>query len=62
MKFTVNDKCIDCGVCYKETPNHFSFDGCDGALVWKQPQDDVEVQACIRAKEDCPMGAIDAEL
>lgn len=57
--FYVDRECIFCHVCSQAAPENFkaSDDG-DHDYVYKQPENEDELEACIDALEQCPVYAI----
>ena len=57
--FYVDRECIFCHVCSQAAPDNFkaSHDG-DHDYVYKQPENEDELEACIDALEQCPVYAI----
>ena len=58
-KFYVDRECIFCHVCAQAAPKNFkaSEDG-DHDYVYKQPENDIELDECYDAMEQCPVYAI----
>ena len=58
-KFYVDRECIFCHVCSQAAPDNFvaSEDG-DHDFVYKQPENDIELEECYDAMEQCPVFAI----
>ena len=58
-KFYVDRECIFCHVCSSEAPSNFaaSIDG-DHDYVYKQPENEEELEECYSALEQCPVYAI----
>ena len=57
--YYVDDSCIACDACTLAAANHFAMDDNDGhAFVKLQPQTPAELEACLEAKESCPVEAI----
>ncbi len=58
-KFYVDRECIFCDVCVQAAPNNFapSEDGCHD-YVYKQPENEEELEECYDALEQCPVEAI----
>lgn len=58
-KFYVDKECILCSVCSDCAPNNFRMSD-DGShdIVYKQPENDDELDACYEALECCPVEAI----
>lgn len=59
VSFYVDRECILCSVCTDAAPNNFkeSEDG-DHDYVYKQPENDQEIEECYDAMEQCPVYAI----
>ena len=57
--FYVDRECIFCDVCVQAAPNNFapSDDG-DHDYVYKQPENEQELDECLDALEECPVYAI----
>jgi ferredoxin len=61
-KFFVDTQCIDCDVCRETAPNNFTRNDDGGySFVYKQPENDEEIEQCKEAKEACPVEAIGDE-
>lgn len=60
--FYVDKECILCSLCTDIAPENFkeSEDG-DHDFVYKQPENDAELQACQDALEQCPVDAIGSD-
>ena len=61
MKFFVNERCINCGLCESICPEVFTLDGDDTA---KAINDDVSgelKESATEAMESCPVDAIECE-
>lgn len=58
-KFYVDRECIFCDVCVQAAPNNFaaSESGCHD-YVYKQPENETEIEECYDAMEQCPVEAI----
>ncbi len=58
-KFYVDRECIICSVCSSCAPNNFRMSD-DGShdIVYKQPENDEELDQCYEALESCPVEAI----
>lgn len=58
----VDTTCIVCGACEATAPDNFKLSD-DGShdVVFRQPTNDDEVQACVEAKEGCPVDAIGSD-
>ena len=58
-KYYVDDTCSACGVCSDTAPNNFKLtDDEENAFVYKQPENDEEVELCEEALEGCPEESI----
>ena len=55
----VDKECILCSLCVDVAPDNFreSDDG-DHDVVYKQPENDEELENCQKAMEECPVDAI----
>ncbi len=57
--YYVNEACITCGLCMRTAPDNFKFTvGDKHAIVYKQPENKSEEEACKEAVESCPAAAI----
>lgn len=57
--FFVDTECIDCDLCRETAPNNFKRNDEGGfSFVYKQPENDDEMQQCKEAMEGCPVEAI----
>ncbi len=58
-KFYVDKECILCSLCVDIAPENFkeSDDG-DHDFVYKQPENQEEVEKCLDALKQCPVDAI----
>jgi ferredoxin len=58
-KFYVDEECIVCGACVDAAPNNFK-ESDDGGhdYVYKQPENDAEMQQCMDAMAECPVNCI----
>lgn len=58
-KFYVDKECIFCNVCANAAPDNFKISD-DGThdVVYKQPENEEEEDACYEALELCPVYAI----
>jgi len=57
--FYVDQSCIGCGMCETTAPVNFKMnDTGDAAIVFKQPDNEDERNACQDAKDACPADAI----
>jgi ferredoxin len=58
-KFYVDSQCIDCDLCRETAPANFTRSDDEGySYVFKQPENDEEVEQCREAMEGCPVEAI----
>ena len=58
-KFYVDSQCIDCDLCRETAPSNFMRSEDEGySYVFKQPENDDELEQCIEAMEGCPVEAI----
>ena len=58
-KFYVDNQCIDCDLCREVAINNFTRYHEDGySYVFKQPENDIELNQCIEAMAGCPVDAI----
>ncbi|MBL0691553.1 MAG: ferredoxin [SAR324 cluster bacterium] len=58
-RFFVDENCIYCGLCAAIAPNSFKLSSKkDHDIVYKQPENDVELANCQEAKSVCPVDAI----
>ena len=59
VSFYVDRDCIICSVCTDCAPKNFkvSEDG-DHDIVYKQPQNEEELEECYEAMDNCPVEAI----
>ena len=58
-KFFVDDQCIDCDLCRETAPANFTRQEDGGySYVFKQPENEEEMELCIQAMEGCPVEAI----
>lgn len=58
-KWYVDVNCIDCDVCRETAPNNFKQEEDNGySYVYKQPENDDELEQCKEALESCPVEAI----
>lgn len=57
--YYVDDECIGCQLCVSNAPENFRMkeDG-STAYAFKQPENEMEKQACEVALDECPVGAI----
>ena len=57
--FYVDEQCIDCDLCRETSPTNFTREEDGGySYVYKQPENDNELELCIEAMEGCPVEAI----
>ncbi len=57
--FYVDEQCIDCDLCRETSPTNFTREEDGGySYVYKQPENDYELELCIEAMEGCPVEAI----
>jgi|TARA_A100000171_G_scaffold27056_1_gene25217 ferredoxin len=58
-KFYVDEQCIDCDLCRETSPANFTREEDGGySYVYKQPENNDELELCIEAMEGCPVEAI----
>jgi ferredoxin len=59
LSFYVDHDCIICSVCSDCAPKNFkiSNDG-DHDIVYKQPENEEELEECYEAMDNCPVEAI----
>ncbi len=58
-KFYVDEQCIDCDLCRETSPTNFTREEDGGySYVYKQPENEEELELCIEAMEGCPVEAI----
>ncbi len=58
-KFYVDSECIDCDLCRETAPENFKREEDEGySYVFKQPENEEEVEQCKEAMEGCPVEAI----
>ncbi len=58
-KFYVDEQCIDCDLCRETAPDNFTAEEDGGySYVFKQPENEEELELCIEAMEGCPVEAI----
>ncbi|NLE02422.1 MAG: ferredoxin [Fibrobacter sp.] len=58
-KYYVDSSCIACEACTLTAPENFRMkDDGSSSMVFKQPENGSENQACDDAKNGCPVGAI----
>ena len=57
--FYVDEQCIDCDLCRETSSTNFTREEDGGySYVYKQPENDNELELCIEAMEGCPVEAI----
>lgn len=57
--FYVDSQCIDCDLCRETAPANFMRSDDEGySYVFKQPENDEELEQCREAMEGCPVEAI----
>ncbi len=56
-KYKVNSKCISCKACVRVAGNNFKID--NKAVVFKQPENEKELENCETALRVCPTDAIE---
>ena len=57
--FFVDKECILCSLCVDVAPENFKeSDEGDHDVVYKQPENDEELEACRDAMEQCPVDSI----
>ena len=53
-KFYVDSQCIDCDLCRETAPSNFTRADDEGySFVFKQPENDEEIEQCKEAMEQC---------
>ena len=58
-KFYVDSQCIDCDLCRETAPKNFTRQDDGGySYVFKQPENQEEIDKCMEALEGCPVDAI----
>ena len=58
-KFYVDEQCIDCDLCRETAPRNFTREEDEGySYVYRQPENDEELESCIEAMDGCPVEAI----
>ena len=59
VSFYVDKECIICSVCSDCAPANFRMsDDEDHDIVYKQPENEEELDQCYEAMESCPVEAI----
>ena len=60
--FYVDSSCVDCDLCRQNAPLNFKRNAEKGfSYVFKQPENDFEVEKSRLAMKDCPVEAIGCE-
>tara|TARA_E500000318_G_scaffold19262_1_gene20083 strand:+ start:11959 stop:12192 length:234 start_codon:yes stop_codon:yes gene_type:complete len=58
-KFYVDEQCIDCDLCREVAPDNFTrYEDGGYSYVYKQPENEEELELCVEAMEGCPVEAI----
>lgn len=58
-QFYVDEQCIDCDLCRERIPEIFQRDDIDAhSYVERQPGNEIELEQCRMAMDDCPVEAI----
>ena len=58
-KYYVDDQCLDCDLCRELSPNNIRRDDRYGhSYVFKQPENDEEIELLREGVEGCPMGSV----
>ena len=58
-QYYVDDQCIDCDLCRETAPDNFTRQEEGGySYLYKQPENDAELDQCYEALENCPVEAI----
>ena len=58
-KFYVDEQCIDCDLCREVAPDNFTrYEEGGYSYVYKQPENEEELELCVEAMEGCPVEAI----
>lgn len=58
-KFFVDQDCIACDTCVGVSPKHFKLTpNFSHAIVYHQPQTELEMDECLSALDACPVNAI----
>lgn len=62
-RFEVTEEdCIGCGLCSERAPDNLEIPAGTGtAQVFKQPETSEEEEACLEARDYCPMGGLHAD-
>ena len=59
VSFYVDKECIFCSVCTDAAPQNFKASNTDDYdYVYKQPENEEELESCYEAMESCPVEAI----
>ncbi len=57
----VEEDCIGCGLCSERAPENLEIPADSStARVFKQPETSEEEEACLEARDYCPMGGLRA--
>ncbi|SDL54909.1 ferredoxin [Halarsenatibacter silvermanii] len=56
--FYVDEECIACEMCIDDAPRNFDLADEGHAYVKKQPESEVQKEACEEALMNCPVDAI----
>jgi ferredoxin len=57
----IEEDCIGCRLCSERAPENLEIPaGTSTAQVFKQPETPAEEQACLEARDYCPMGGLQA--
>ncbi len=57
--FYVDISCVDCDLCRQNAPLNFKRNGDKGySFVFRQPENQLELEKCQLAMRDCPVEAI----
>ena len=58
-RYYVDEQCIDCNLCREEAPKNFTRQEELGySYVYKQPENEEELEECYDAFDQCPVEAI----
>jgi ferredoxin len=61
-QFFVDATCIDCDLCREKAPENFARSAAGRrSYVFRQPESEAQVAACLAAQEECPVEAIGTE-
>lgn len=57
----IEEDCIGCGLCSERAPDNLEVPaGSTTAQVFKQPETSAEEEACLEARDYCPIGGLHA--